>query len=183
MPFFTPSNWNKVSGNSGTISVGPELLGKFTVDVTHGCIGVKRDSEQAVTTLGYNAAGFTLGGGIVPSLGNFSMDMPSRPSSDRIYKTSRAGAGLEINELKGDFIILSVGMDLTVGYSMSGMYIGGRNFLDISLPGFLGLEAARIAANIAFFIRTSKSYIPMSGPTLTMIPANIGASLTRGRIY
>lgn len=172
MPLFSESDWTKVGGNGGGVSVGPRALGKVSIDVTGGTVNVKKDSDQRVKTLRYAGAGASIGGSIVPSIINFAMDMPSgSASSDRIYKTYRSGRSLEYNEMRGTFLLITAGGDVGVGYNFSGMFVGG---MGTPTPAFVG--------TFILYMGTARAFIPMSGPTATLLAGNIGAGFAFGVI-
>ncbi|MCS6875114.1 MAG: hypothetical protein RML33_10090 [Acidobacteriota bacterium] len=169
VPIVSESEWRFDTSAGVDISIG--LSSFLFLAGTIGGLWVKRDSDRDPVRLTYGGLGGGLGLSLVPSPVNISFSLPQMPSEGRIYKTIHARETLDLNEIRGPFLLIQGSADAGPGYSGSLMFLGG------SKPDPLLLLQR---SNIVGFILTCYGCVRFGGMTATLLPFNLNLSVYGG---
>ncbi|MDB4989510.1 MAG: hypothetical protein JWN04_4688 [Myxococcaceae bacterium] len=168
------STWQFVTSAGGELSIGTAIV-RASVNGTVGALWLKESETAEPVRLIYEGAGAAYG----VSLGspvNVSFSIPDMPSSGTVYKLPFAGQTLNLNELKGAFVLFGIGADFGAGWSKSLMFLGGNALIAAAA------SYASYALMLPALLATSNACVQFGGMNATVVPCNAGVSVYVGLV-
>ncbi|MBT0956136.1 hypothetical protein IV417_01950 [Alphaproteobacteria bacterium KMM 3653] len=167
--FIAESQWEWLGADSGTLNVEtPEV--NLGVAVTGGQMILRKKGSTEKETVYFGGAGASLGLSAIPSPVNFSFSGQEMAATGTIYRLPASGGSLDIDEIKGPFIMGEVSGDFNVGGSACIMLCGGNRFL-ATMPNMT-----------AAFALSCKAAMVIAGATGTIVPGGISGSAYVGEL-